>query len=119
MEINNGGDKLTCKDRGRTALKRPYCKRYGDYCDIGRLLWCKRDILFGIFMALSIAFFAYGIIYAWQHAEDRVDVLKKVEYNRIAAEQRMDELEGLLNTYNDTNMRYWKWLAKKDAKGVR
>lgn len=113
-----GGDKLTCIDRG-TARKRPYCKRYGDYCDTKRLLWCKRDIFFGVFMALSISFFAYGIIYSWQHAEDRVDVLKKVEYNRIAAEQRMDELEIKLNSYNETNLKYWQWLAKKDRRNRR
>lgn len=109
---------MTCIDRG-TAYKRPYCKRHGDYCDTWRLLWCKRDVFVAVFFSLAFAFFAYGIIYAWQHAEDRVDVLKKVERNRIAAEQRMDELELKLNSYTETNMRHWKWLAKKDKKEVR
>lgn len=103
---------MTCKDRG-TSFKKTYCKRTGDYCDNWRLLWCKGIIIYG-FIALAIAFFSYGIVWAWQNAEDRVDLRKKVEHNRIQAEQRMDELEVLLNAYNETNMRYWKWLAKKD-----
>lgn len=106
---------MTCTDRG-TVRDKPYCKRQGGFCPSWRLLWCKRDIGFAIFISLAIVFFTYGIIYSWQNAEDRVDVLKKVEYNRIEAEQRMDELEGLLNAYNETNMRYWKWVAKKDNK---
>lgn len=109
---------MTCTDRG-TVHNKPYCKRHGDYCDTWRLLWCKRDIGFAIFIGLAISFFAYGIVYAWQNAEDRVDVLKKVERNRIAAEQRMDELEIKLNSYNETNLRYWKWLAKKERRSRR
>lgn len=110
---------MTCTDRG-TAFKKPYCKRYGNYCDTWRLLWCKRDIFFGIFMAGSIAFFAYGIIHTWQNAEDRVDRQKKIEHNKVADMQRLDELEQMIldeqkkgQARDDTVVRHWKVLDKK------
>lgn len=103
---------MTCTDRG-TVRDKSYCKRQGGFCTSWRLLWCKRDIGFAIFISLAIVFFTYGIIYAWQNAEDRVDVLKKVEANRIAAEERMDELELKLEGYNKTMVGHWVWELKE------
>ena len=105
---------LKCKEHGH-VYKNPYCKLYGGYCDTWRLLWCKH-ILFGVFMAFSIAFFAYGIVAAWQNAEDRVDLRKKVEANRIEVDRRMDALERRIKATDKTIVQHWKWELKEFGK---
>lgn len=110
---------MTCADRG-TVRDKPYCKRQGGFCTSWRFVRCKRDIFFGLFMALSIAYFAYGIIYAWQNAEDRVERLKKIEHNKVADMQRLDVLEQMIldekkkgEARDQTVANHWKDLDKK------
>lgn len=102
---------LNCKYRG-VCYDNPYCKRDGGYCTLSRLIWCK-GIVMGIFFSIATAYFAYGIVYAWQHAGDGVDLLKKVQINRIESEKRMDELELQLKQYNETITNHWKWELKE------
>lgn len=71
-------------------------------------------------MALSLAYFAYGIIYAWQNAEDRVERLKKIEHNKVADMQRLDVLEQMIvdeqkkgAARDQTVVNHWKDLDKK------
>ena len=70
----------------------------------------------GVFITLSIAFFAYGIVAAWQNAEDRVDLRKKVEVNQIETERRMDELEVRIKAMDGTIIQHWKWELREFEK---
>lgn len=105
---------LKCNHRGN-CYNNPYCTRDGGYCDTWRWAWCKGVIL-GIFMAISIAWFAYGIVFAWQYAEDRVDLRKKVEVNQIETERRMDELEVRIKAMDGTIIQHWKWELREFEK---
>ena len=102
---------MKCIDRG-AVYQKPYCKRNGGYCDTWRWAWCKGVIL-GIFMALSIGWFAYGIVFAWQYAEDRVDVQRKLRENQVAATMRMNELESKLQEMDKTIVKKWQWDNKR------
>lgn len=102
---------LNCKDRGIWQGK-PYCKRTYGYCNTQRYMWCK-GILTMIFTTLAIAYFAYGTVAALRNTKDRVDLLKKVEANRIEAENRMDDLELKLKEYNKTMVGHWLWQMKE------
>lgn len=110
---------MTCTDRG-TVRDKPYCKRYGGFCTPWRYLRCKRDIFFSLFMGLSISYFAYGTISAWQNAEDRVDVKGKVESGKVAEMLRLDILEEMIldekkkgEARDQTVVNHWKDLDKK------
>lgn len=102
---------LKCKDRG-ACYNKPYCTRDGGYCTTKRWIWCKGAVTM-IFITLAIAYFAYGTIWAWQNTNDRVDLLKKIEANRVMAEERMDELELKLKDYNKTMVGHWMWELKE------
>lgn len=102
---------LKCNDRGLWQGK-PYCKRTYGYCSTQRYVWCK-GIVTAVVISVSISYFAYGVVYAWQNTGDRVDLLKKIEASRIQAEQRMDELELKLEGYNKTMVGHWLWQLKE------
>ena len=102
---------MKCIDRG-AAYEKPYCKRDGDYCTTTRWMWCK-GIVLAIFMALSIGWFAYGIVFAYNYADDRVEVRKKIEDNRVAEMMRMDELEKRIMEGEKTIVSRWKRQEKK------
>lgn len=106
---------MICSHRKTDCLGWIHCRRDNQSCGALRLLWCK-GLIGGLFVALAVAFFAYGIVYCWKNAEDRVEMQKKITASRIETEARMDDLERKLNAYNETNMRYWKFMAKKEKK---
>ena len=66
---------VRCKDRGNKLFSaREYCKKDNKNCGALRWVWCK-GIILGIFMALALAYFFYGIVFAWQGAEDRGEIV--------------------------------------------
>ena len=63
-----------CDYRRTGYLDYHRCKKDNQYCGIGRYLWCqgKGYITVG-FLIIALAFFAYGIVWGWQDAEDRAE----------------------------------------------
>lgn len=96
---------LRCKDRRSTIYGNGYCSRDGKDCGT-RWLWCK-GIIVGILAAITIAYFSYGVVYAWQKAEDRIMMQEiRQEQKRIA--ERMDYLDGRIKATDKTIIYYWK-----------
>ena len=61
-----------------------YCYVSNKQCGLIHWAWC-RGIIIGIFLMFAIVYFFYGIVFAWQTAEDRVErhrVQQKVIFAR-------------------------------------
>lgn len=62
---------LGCEHRSRKWFsQRDYCKKTNSDCSLWDMAWCK-GVIIGVFIVIALAYFAYGIVWAWQGAEAR------------------------------------------------
>lgn len=99
--------KLNCQHRRFTVFKKGYCRLDSENCGFSRWAWCK-GIIFGILSTITIAYFSYGVVYAWQRAEDRVSEIQEIKAAQEDIAYRLNFLEKQIEETDRTMVRYWK-----------
>lgn len=61
------------REKGWFKHQNHYCNKRNARCSWLRWAWCK-GIIFALLAAFAFIYFAYGIVQAWQNAEDRVAI---------------------------------------------
>lgn len=103
--------KLNCRHRRFTVYKEGYCGLSSENCGALRWVWCK-GIIFGILASITIAYSSYGIVYAWQKAEDRI-MMEEIKQEQKWIAERMDYLDGRIAATDKTIIYYWKKYGRK------
>ena len=102
---------LPCKYRRKGWFRQQNmcCSRDNESCDLLRWAWCK-GIIFVIFAAFAIAYFAYGVIYVWQNAEDRSEIRR----NQESFAKKAAEMDAQLKRMKQVNLTVTAYSPRKE-----
>lgn len=102
---------LLCDYRKKGWFKRQniYCRRDNENCTWLRWAWCK-GVIFAILAVFTIAYFAYGVIGAWQNAEDRAGIHR----NQAAFDKQAAKMNNQLKYMKQINLTVTAYSPRKE-----